>query len=160
MMVLQYLDENTFYKTFLNEIKETMGLTHYNPDNNTHVDWLKKRLKILSVSGAKSICLFSDYDMPIGFITYTFDRGLDGVYANDKADINLLAVKEHHRGKGYGSMMIMEVEKILREQGAVYLCVDTYDDENDRSAITFYIKNGFTPITRHPNGQIYFYKKL
>lgn len=159
-MVIKYLDEETLYDTFLNEIIGILGLTHYDPDNLDHAQWLKNRIKLLYVNGGKAMCLYSDYNMPLGFLVFTYDKGIENLYYNDKANINWFGVKEYHRNKGYGTTLLRELESHLRQLGAEWIYVDTYDNKEDRRSIAFYVKNGFTPIACFPDKQIHFCKRL
>lgn len=113
------------------------------------------------------MCLYID-DEPIGFIFVTHDKGLEDVDCfGKKATICMFEVKEQYRSKGYGSLLCQEAERYFRKQGAECLYTDTPDDPKDRRALTFYIRNGFTPVGFHPceNGkndiaQIYLFKYL
>ncbi|HBN85842.1 MAG TPA: GNAT family N-acetyltransferase [Clostridiales bacterium] len=54
--------------------------------------------------------------------------------------IDVLWVKEEFRSKGYGSILLNEVEKVAQEYGCDLIHLDTFDFQ----AKTFYIKHGYT----------------
>ena len=150
-MVFKFLNENDFYSTFFEEICEVQCGNHYNADNPQHVEWLKGLVKILYLKSGEALCVFSDENEPIGFIYLLHDKGLESVDCfGAKATISMFAVKEKHRSKGYGKLLCQEAEKHLRKRGAECLYTDTPDDPDDRRVLSFYVKNGFTPVGFHP----------
>jgi len=167
-MKFQFLDEENFYATFLFEIADVECGKHYDKNNVQHVEWLKNFIKTLYISGGKALCLYTDENEPIGFIYLLHDKGLEDVGCfGKKATIAMFEVKEKYRNKGYGTLLCKEAEQYLREQGAECLYTDTPDDPDDRRALLFYIRYGFTPVACHPceNGkddaaQVYLMKYL
>lgn len=167
-MYYKFLNEDDFYEIFLKEIADVECGNHYNENNPQHVQWLKRFISTLYLRGGMALCLFNEENDPIGFIYLLHDKGLENVCCfGKKATIAMFEVKEEHRGKGYGTMLCCEAEKYLRKRGAECLYTDTPDDPDDKRALLFYIKYGFTPIACHPgeNGkndipQIYLFKYL
>lgn len=53
--------------------------------------------------------------------------------------VDILWVKEGYRKEGFGSKLLMEVEKIAKEKGCELIHLDTFDFQ----AKDFYIKHGF-----------------
>lgn len=53
--------------------------------------------------------------------------------------IDILWVKEGFREKGYGSVILREVEKIAKEKGCTLVHLDTFDFQ----AKDFYLKHGY-----------------
>lgn len=53
--------------------------------------------------------------------------------------IDILWVKEEYRQEGYGSALLNEVEKIVKEKGCKLIHLDTFDFQ----AKDFYIKHGY-----------------
>lgn len=167
-MIFKFLPESEFYNTFFNEICDVQCGNLYDASNPQHVKWLKKLLETLYFRGGEALCLYSDENEPIGFIYLLHDKGLENVACfGAKATIAMFEVKEKHRSMGYGKMLCQEAEKYLRKRGAACLYTDTPDDPEDRRALTFYIRNGFTPVGLHPceNGkddmaQVYLFKYL
>jgi len=166
-MIFKFLNEHDFYNTFFDEICDVQCGSHYDANNPQHVEWLKHYIKNLYLRGGEALCLFWE-DTPIGFIYLLHNKGLENVACmGKKATIAMFEVKEEHRGKGYGKLLCLEAEKHVRARGAECLYTDTPDDPDDRGALTFYIRNGFTPVGFHPceNGrddmaQIYLFKYL
>ena len=167
-MIFKFLNESEFYNTFLHEICDVLCGKHYDPDNPQHVAWMKNHIKVLYLQGGEALCLYSDENEPIGFIYLLYDKGLDNVDCfGAKATIVMFEVIEGYRSKGYGKLLCQKAEAHLRERGASCLYTDTPDDSEDRAALAFYVRNGFTPVGFHPgeNGkddmaQIYLFKYL
>lgn len=77
--------------------------------------------------------------------------GLFGRCVYDWLLIELLAVPENTRGRGYGTALIRQAEAIARMHDCIGLCVDTYDFQ----ARGFYEKHGFRvfgTLPDHPVG--------
>lgn len=53
--------------------------------------------------------------------------------------IDVLWVKDEHRKKGYGSILINEVEKLAKHKGCTLIHLDTFDFQ----AKDFYLKHGY-----------------
>lgn len=167
-MKFRFLEEDMFYSTFLFEISEVQCGDHYDEKNPQHVEWLRNYIKSLYLCGGQALCLYSDEEEPIGFIYLLHDLGLENVDCfGKKATIAMFEVKEKYRSKGYGTMLCKKAEEYLRSRGAECLYTDTPDDPDDRRALLFYIRYGFTPVGCHPcvNGkndmpQIYLFKYL
>jgi len=73
--------------------------------------------------------------------------------------IGALWVKEEYRQKGYGSVLLNEVEKIAKEKGCNLIQVDTFDFQ----AKDFYLKHGYEVFgvldECPPKHKYYFLKK-
>lgn len=54
--------------------------------------------------------------------------------------IELFFVREEYRKKGYGTLLLREVERAAKEKGSYLAHVDTFDFQ----ALDFYIKNGYS----------------
>lgn len=167
-MKFDFLSEEVFYNTFLTEIADVMCGSHYDENNPQHISWLRNFVKGLYINGGKALCVFTDDNEPVGFIYLLHDTGLENVDCfGKKSSIAMFETRSKFRSKGYGKALLSEAEKYLREQGAECLYTDTTDDPDDRRALTFYVKNGFTPVGLHPceNGkndmpQCYLFKYL
>jgi ribosomal protein S18 acetylase RimI-like enzyme len=150
-MQYRFLDNKLFYDTFLKEISDVQCGNHYDETNPQHVEWLKNYVDTLYLRGGEALCLYSDEDEPLGFIYLLHDKGLEKVKCfGNKATIAMFEIKEDYRSKGYGTLLLKEAENHLRNRGAECLYTDTPDDLNDRGALVFYVRNGFTPIACHP----------
>ena len=53
--------------------------------------------------------------------------------------IEVLFVKESHRHKGFGSVLLQKVEQEAKEMGSTLVHLDTFDFQ----ALDFYLKNGY-----------------
>jgi len=76
-------------------------------------------------------------------------------------EIKILWVKETHRRKGIGRLLLEHTENIAKQKGAYISMVDTFDFQ----AENFYLKNSYQiigEINGFPKGhrRIYFSKKL
>jgi ribosomal protein S18 acetylase RimI-like enzyme len=164
--MIEYLDRQAFYDEFLPLIAEIECGRHYDPANDQHVAWLKRRIAALHDSGAKAIALYSEKREPMGFLLLLFDRGLDGVRCfGKKASIVMFGLFPAYRSMGHGERLLREAEDYIKKHGGECLYVNTYA-LNSR-AIRYYVKQGFTPVAYHPGengiddkGQVYLYKEL
>lgn len=82
------------------------------------------------------------------------------LYCWNCLNIDVLWVKEGHRCDGYGSALLIEVEKIAKEKGCSLVHLDTFDFQ----AKSFYEKHGyevFGELEDCPKDHIrYFMKKI
>ena len=168
---IKFLDNEDFYSIFFEDICGVQCGDHYDKNNPQHIIWLKEFVSNLYLQGGVAMCLFSDEsdgNEPLGFIYLLHDKGLENVACfGKKATISMLAIRDKHQNKGYGTLLCRNAEQFLRECGAECLYTDTPDNPDDRQALIFYIRNGFTPISCHPgeNGkddmsQVYLFKYL
>lgn len=165
-MKISHLDQRVFFNDFLPLIAELECGRHYDPDNRQHVEWLKRRISTLYLSGGTAICLYSDEGNPIGLLLLVIDTGLEGVPCfGKKATIALFGLFRDYRSKGLGSSLLEEAEAYTREKGGECIYVDTYAGYS--RAIRYYVSQGFTPVAYHPGengitdtGQVYLYKDL
>ena len=165
-MKIEYQEPERFYNDFLSLIAELECGDHYDPANQQHVSWLKRRVSALYASGATAICLYCDEGKPLGFLLLVFDPGLAGVRCfGNKATIALFGLFEEFRSKGLGASLLAEAEAYTTRNGGECLYVDSYAAMS--RSIRYYIKQGFIPVAYHPGenglddkGQVYLYKEL
>ena len=165
-MQIKYQNKETFYNDFLDLIIELECGNHFDQNNIQHIEWLKSRINAIYTSGGKAICLYTDDNIPVGFIFVIYDSGLEGVKCfGKKSTIVMFGLFEEYRSKGIGKVLIAEAEKYVKENGAECIYVDTY--AKNSGAIRFYTKCGYTPVAYHPGengvtdkGQVYLYKEL
>lgn len=72
--------------------------------------------------------------------------------------IDVLWIKEEHRNKGYGTVLLNEIEKISKEKGCNLIHLDTFDFQ----AKDFYIRHGyevFGVLDDCPKGHKRYYMK-
>ena len=74
-----------------------------------------------------------DNDHPVGYVIVK--------KTVDTYHLLTIAVDTHHRGKGYGSLMLDSIFAEIEKQGGRILNVITDADAND--SLRFYLKNGF-----------------
>jgi ribosomal protein S18 acetylase RimI-like enzyme len=58
--------------------------------------------------------------------------------SNDEAQVRYMAVEENQRGKGLGTLVLIELEKRSKEKGAEFIILNARD-----TAIKFYEKHGY-----------------
>ena len=165
-MMIKHIDQKTFYDDFLPLIVELECGQHYNPSNEQHVNWLKRRIDALCVGGGIAFGLYSEENKPLGFLFLLFDEGLEGVRCfGKKGNIAMFGLFSEARSKGLGKLLLREAEEYIRKNGGECLYVDTYAANS--GAIRYYIKQGFIPVAYHPGenglddkGQVYLYKEI
>ncbi|WP_405205713.1 GNAT family N-acetyltransferase [Aquimarina sp. LLG6339-5] len=86
---------------------------------------------------------------------------LGGIGYWNGLEIKILWVKETHRRKGVGTILIKHVEKIAKARGVKTVMLDTFDFQ----AQEFYLKNGYQilgELNNFPEGhkRIYFSKRI
>ena len=82
--------------------------------------------------------------------------GLWGKTVYDWLFVELLAVPEEHRGRNFGTALMLEAERIARANGCVGIWLDTYEFQ----ACGFYEKLGFEvfgSLEDHPVGHRRFF---
>ncbi|MEI5908620.1 GNAT family N-acetyltransferase [Bacillus spongiae] len=87
--------------------------------------------------------------------------GVTGTTYWQHLHIDILWVDEAIRHKGYGSQLLMEIERVAKEKGCRLICLDTLSFQ----APDFYERNGykvFGVIEDHPKGynQYFLEKRL
>ena len=65
-------------------------------------------------------------------------------------NVLMLLVREGSQGKGIGSSLMKEAQKLLAEQKARMLVVETSGTDGFEGAQRFYVKCGFTEVARIP----------
>jgi GNAT superfamily N-acetyltransferase len=73
--------------------------------------------------------------------------GVGRVHFNspEEAQLRYMAVETSYQGKGIGSLVLRELEKRARKQGAKYMLVNGREN-----AVRFYKKNGYTLVGDAP----------
>jgi len=61
--------------------------------------------------------------------------------------IEILIIDDQYRGKGIGSKLLSEAEKIARERGCRNACLDTHDFQG----VDFYKRNGYKIVGELPD---------
>lgn len=95
-----------------------------------------------------AVLVYEENKEIIGFISYIKIKSNIGAYW-----LSWLAIRKDKQGKGIGTALLKELEKILRGYGARILLVDTSGDETWEPGIrarNFYLKNGFKEAGRIP----------
>ena len=164
--MIKYLDQEQFYSHFHPLIAEIQCGNHYNPNNEQHVNWLKRKVNSIYSSGGVAICFFSQTGDPAGFLFLIYDSGLEDVQCFGKmASISMFGLYSQYRYKGIGEELLQEAESFIKRNGGECLYVDTY--AGSKEAIRSYVKQGFTPVAYHPGvhglsdqGQVYLYKEI
>ena len=91
----------------------------------------------------KNIRIVEDAGQPIAFLYFRTDFKV--MYIYDKfLWIDLIYVKEGFRGKGLGTLLYKDVQKIAKRKGYKRIIIDIFK-ANDKS-YAFHKKRGFAPI--------------
>ncbi len=82
--------------------------------------------------------------------------GINSVFCWNWIEVDILWVDDRFRGRGYGSRMLQEIERIAREKQCTFIKLNTFSFQ----APVFYRKHGFQEITRiddAPRGHQHYY---
>jgi len=138
----------------------------YNPKNNQHVEWVKRKIHVTFEDFSTALCAYTDENEPIGFFWYKHDTGLENVnFSGKAAHIISCGLFDEFQNQGIGTVLLEEVCKRVKASGGECLYTDTYAKMDE--AMTFYIKRKFVPIALLPglngiddDGQVFMYKRL
>ncbi len=155
-----------FYNDFLSLIVFLDCGDKYRKDNKQHVEWLRKKISNSFNDYGVVLGAYDDSGIPLGFIWYKHDTGMDGVaYSGKCAHIKLFGLFDEYRNRGIGTDLLNTAYRLIKENGGECLYVDTYLD--NKEAIAYYVKRDFYPVTLLPglNGlddepQVLLYKVL
>lgn len=88
--------------------------------------------------------------------------GIAVFYSNDttdkKAYISLIGLKEASRGKGQGSWLLSQCERLAENDGMTQVLLEV--DSDNTSAIRFYEKNGYSVVEYSDRNSMYMKKIL
>lgn len=157
--------EDKFYKDFYALIIELECGNKYNNNNPQHIAWLKKKMSN-SFSDYGSVLAAYNEDVPLGFIWYQHDTGLQDVSFSGKyAKMLAFGVFDDYQNKGIGTALLKEACTIIKMNGGECFYTDTYQENTE--AMVYYLKRDFKLIANIPglNGindapQILLYKIL
>lgn len=82
--------------------------------------------------------------------------GINSVFCWDWIEVDILWVDDRSRGRGYGSRLLQEIERIAREKKCTFIKLNTFSFQ----APLFYQKHGFREIARiddAPRGHQHYY---
>jgi GNAT superfamily N-acetyltransferase len=82
--------------------------------------------------------------------------GINSVFCWNWIEVDILWVDDRFRGRGYGSRLLQEIERIAREKQCTFIKLNTFSFQ----APEFYRKHGFQEITRiddAPRGHQHYY---
>ena len=112
-------------------------------------------IKDIHIINKESLPVYYDHDDYIRFVLdkrcYLLKAIVDNkiigyilgkMYTDNRLHIMTFAINSDYRSKGYGSKLIDEIEKIVREERDINQ-ITLYVKESFKNAIRFYIKNGF-----------------
>jgi len=159
-------NEEQFVADFFSLIVGLWYGDHYDPENEQHVAWVKRKIHVTFQDFSTALCAYTDAGEPIGFFWYKHDTGLEGVSFSGK-DAHLISCElfEPFQRQGIGTMLLDEVCARVKANGGECLYTDTYIDNSD--SMLFYIKRGFVPVALLPGlngvnggGQVFMYRIL
>jgi aminoglycoside 6'-N-acetyltransferase I len=139
------------------------------PDWLPHLDDARQRVLESMQAGRISRVLLDESNEVVGWIAGTHQYG-------HVWELHPLVVAESHQGKGYGRLLIQDLERLVAKRGALTLLVGT-SDETDRTTLfgadlyedtpnhlaklrstrphplDFYVKVGFTVVGVVPDAE-------
>lgn len=165
-MRIIHCDEARFRRDFMPLIIELWYNDKHDPTNAQHLAWLDKKIHVTFENFSTVTAIYTDDDVPMGYLWYYYDPGPAGVGCAGKyAHILQLGLYPAYQRQGAGSQLMAAVCRELQAQGAECLYTDTYTD--NVGGMVFYIKSGFLPVGLlpglngiHDDGQVYLYKVL
>lgn len=138
------------FNPFFNLMGEVELGSKYNPSNEEHKIWLEKKITSHFSRGVEFIALYEANDKPLGFAALMIEKGPKDIpYLSHKAELYDIAIFPEFRGKGFGKILLDNVEKNAREEKMYCLYMSTY--ANDEKVINFYEKNGYTLVATLPD---------
>ncbi len=150
--MIHEVPEAEFVETFFDLMAEVECGPHFNPSNQAHVRWVRRRIAVHYFRGARFFALRLDDVAPIGFSAVLVEEALEGVssspfgHYSELLDIALLPA---HRGMGHGQELLVHSELFARQAGAYCMYANTYAKNHDR--IAFYGRSGFVPVATLPD---------
>ncbi len=117
----------------------------WNPENESHLNWLKNRIAVRYGSGTEFFAMYTEENEVIGIAGVQTEETLEGVpYLGCKSELMDLVIAEKFRDKGYGSKLLGYCEDYAKSKGAYCFYAATYAGDYD--VIAFYGKNGLVPV--------------
>ncbi|MDR2337835.1 MAG: GNAT family N-acetyltransferase [Deltaproteobacteria bacterium] len=83
-------------------------------------------------------------NVPIGYIDFFKDPASEFFY-----ELNFLSIENHYQGKGFGSSLLEEVEKLILAFGGSKVKISTHG--KFKSIIVFYEKHGYKIYSNDPD---------
>ena len=159
-------NEKQFVNDFFDLIVDLWYGDKYNSQIKQHVEHVKRKIHVTFEDFSVALCAYTDENEPIGFYWYKHDTGLDNIRFSGKvAHIISCGLFDKFQRQGIGTILLDEVCKRIKANGAECLYTDTYTANDD--SMIFYIKRNFIPIALLPglngvndDGQVFMYKKL
>ena len=104
--------------------------------------WFSFEEMARSITEKRGVCLKAvDEDRIIGFLYAQEENQINGAEGKEKWVIVIAAVDTEMKGRGIGSAMLQEIEKVAREKNVIKMFV--YTNKEDEKVIHFYKKNGY-----------------
>ncbi|MGX6977889.1 GNAT family N-acetyltransferase [Vagococcus elongatus] len=97
------------------------------------------------------VFMFDEQNNYLGFTMYKIYTEEDG-----KAFILDFCIEKDYRNKGIGSIVVRELEKFLKREGASYIALNTSNKKN----LNFWEKNGFSKFATDEFGKMVYTKKI
>ena len=119
------------FESFLNN--------RFHADTNFDKQKVKERKRVWAVNACNGYCdavltVYSDKKVA-GFVACKIDR------EKNIGWIDLIAVDEHFRGKGYGMRLLESAKSYFYQKGCAYICVTT--QESNKVSMKMYLRSGF-----------------
>ncbi len=163
-MIKEIFEEN--FEPFYDLIAEIEFGNYYNPNDPSHVTWIKKRISSHFLRGARFFALYVDDDTPAGISAVLIEKMPEGIPCiSKKSELLGIVVFPRYRCKGYASQLMKHAEEHSLSCGVYCMYVSTYAARHKTKA--FYRSKGYIPVATLPDvngpddvGSIYMRKIL
>jgi GNAT superfamily N-acetyltransferase len=148
--MIRELTEAEFVETFFDLMAEVECGRHFEPGNEAHILWVRRRIAVHYFAGARFFAFEVEDSTPVGFSGILVEEPLEGAAPfGHYSELLDIAILSDYRGKGYGAELLAHAETHARQSGAYCLYIKTYAMSHDR--IAFYGRAGFIPVATLPD---------
>lgn len=138
---LQQLGRETFYETFSKHNSEEEMQKYLSESFASE--------KLLKELGTADSWFFIAWEegSPVGYLKVNSGRSQPELQDETSLEIERIYVKSSHQGKKVGQLLFDKALEIARQQSKKYIWLGVW--EENKRAVSFYIKNGFTEFDKH-----------
>jgi ribosomal protein S18 acetylase RimI-like enzyme len=138
---LQQLGKETFYETFSKHNSEE-EMQKYLAESFAS----EKLLKELNTVDSRFFIAWEE-ESPVGYLKVNSGGSQTELQDETSLEIERIYVKSSHQGKKVGQLLFDKALEIARQQSKKYIWLGVW--EENKRAVSFYIKNGFTEFDKH-----------
>ncbi len=141
LQTLQQIGKETFYETFSKHNSEA-EMQKYLAESFAS----EKILKELNTPESQFFIAWED-ESPVGYLKVNSGKAQTELQDGTAIEIERIYVKSSHQGKKVGQLLFDKALEIARQQNKKYIWLGVW--EENKKAVNFYAKNGFTEFDRH-----------